>query len=445
MTNPLSRLTSALQGRYDIERELGKGGMATVFLARDLKHNRDVAIKVLEPELAALVGVDRFLAEIETTANLQHPHILPLYDSGVADGLLFYVMPYIEGDSLQDRLDRERQLSIDDATEIAKVVAGALHFAHEHGVLHRDIKPANILMQGDQAVVADFGIALAVRQAAGSRITTTGLTPGTLQYMSPEALMGDRELDARSDVYALGAMTYEMLVGELPYAGPNEQAMVVKVLTGEPDKPTQHRPRIPANVEDAVLGALESLPADRIQSAQEFARALGDPSYRRERTAAAGAEGESAPKGSPWLARAGWAVAATLAVLLILRGAGGGGDPTPELLQFTIAPSPNLLFGEFTGDPYPAVSPDGLSLAMTAHTRNAQNQLFVRALSDAVPRPLERAVNALYPFWSPDGRHMDDTSRFLPAGSFDVCPRPAVPSRTSRTRSRSAVPGARAG
>ncbi len=408
MIDPLSQLNAALHGRYEVERELGEGGMATVYLARDVKHGREVAIKVLKPDLAALVGSERFLAEIETTAKLQHPHILSLYDSGVADNLLFYVMPRIEGESLQDRLDRERQLSIEDATAIAKAVAGALHYAHDHGVLHRDIKPANILLQGDQALVADFGIALAVKQASDSRITATGLTPGTLQYMSPEQLMGDRELDRRSDVYALGAMTYEMLVGQLPFAAANQQGMVAKILTGVPDKPSLHRQRIPRNVEDAVLGALEPLPADRIASAQEFARALGDASYRRQTTAVPDREPEPVRRSLPWLAAAGWGAAAVMTALFLIRGAGegGGGDSTPELLQFGIAPSPNLLFGEFTADPYPAVSPDGSNIAMVAHTGSAQNQLFVRPLSGAEPVALERAVNAQWPFWSPDGRNI---------------------------------------
>ncbi len=214
MTAVAERLSSALADRYRIERHLGEGGMATVYLAEDLKHDRKVAIKVLKPELSAILGGERFLQEIKVTANLQHPNILPLYDSGDADGFLFYVMPLVEGDTLRDKMDREKQLSVEETVEIAKSVAAALDYAHRHNVVHRDIKPENVLLQDGQAVVADFGIALAVSQAGGTRLTETGLSMGTPHYMSPEQATGDRELDARSDIYSLGSMTYEMLVGE---------------------------------------------------------------------------------------------------------------------------------------------------------------------------------------------------------------------------------------
>jgi serine/threonine-protein kinase len=210
------RLTSALGGRYRIERELGAGGMATVYLARDLKHDRDVAIKVLHPDLGAALGGERFLSEIRTTARLQHPHILPLLDSGDADGLLYYVMPLVTGETLRARLERERQLPIADAVRIAREVASALDYAHRQQVIHRDIKPENILLHDGQAIVADFGIALAVQTAGGQRMTQTGLSLGTPQYMSPEQAMGERSIDARSDIYALGAVAYEMLTGDPP-------------------------------------------------------------------------------------------------------------------------------------------------------------------------------------------------------------------------------------
>jgi serine/threonine-protein kinase len=202
------RLTTALAGRYRLERHLGEGGMATVYLAEDVKHKRKVAVKVLRPELAAILGAERFLKEIELTANLQHPNILPLYDSGEADTFLYYVMPFVEGESLRDRLQQERQLAVDEALEITKSVAAALQYAHERQVVHRDIKPENILLQSGQALVADFGIALAVSQAGGTRLTQTGLSLGTPAYMSPEQATGDRVLDARSDIYSLGCMTY---------------------------------------------------------------------------------------------------------------------------------------------------------------------------------------------------------------------------------------------
>ena len=213
MTGALERLRSSLSDRYTIERELGAGGMATVYLAEDLKHDRKIAIKVLRPELAAVIGAERFLKEIKTTANLQHPHILGLLDSGEVEGLLWYAMPFVAGESLRDRLQREKQLPIADAVRIATEVAGALDYAHRHGVIHRDIKPENILLHDGSALVADFGIALAA-STAGTRMTETGMSLGTPQYMSPEQAMGEREITPRSDVYALGCVLYEMLVGD---------------------------------------------------------------------------------------------------------------------------------------------------------------------------------------------------------------------------------------
>src|SRR3954471_24455353 len=211
MTTPSSRISGALSTRYRLEQEIGAGGMATVYLAEDVRHDRRVALKVLRPELAAVIGAERFLAEIQLTANLQHPHILPLFDSGEADSFLFYVMPFVEGETLRDRLTREKQLAVPDALRIAEEVAAALDYAHRHGVVHRDIKPENILLHDGSALVADFGIALAASKAGGTRITETGMSLGTPHYMSPEQAMGEREITARSDIYALGAVTYEML------------------------------------------------------------------------------------------------------------------------------------------------------------------------------------------------------------------------------------------
>jgi serine/threonine-protein kinase len=274
----LAQLSSALAGRYAVARELGRGGMATVYLARDLRHRRSVAVKVLHPELSAALGAERFLREIELTASLQHPHILPLFDSGAADGLLWYVMPFVDGETLRARLARERQLPIDDALRIAGEVASALEHAHRHGIVHRDVKPENILLGDDgQALVADFGIALAVRQAGGTRMTRTGLSLGTPQYMSPEQATGDRGVDARSDVYALGAVTYEMLAGEPPFTGPTAQAVLAKILGDHPAAPTRTRRTVPPHVEAAVPPALEKLPADRYGSATDFAAALAPP------------------------------------------------------------------------------------------------------------------------------------------------------------------------
>ena len=274
MTDLGSRLFTALSDRYRVERELGAGGMATVYLAHDLRHDRRVAVKVLRADLAAVIGAERFLGEIRTTANLQHPHILPLFDSGHADGFLYYVMPFVEGESLRDRLLREKQLPVAEAVRIAGEVASALDYAHRHGVIHRDIKPENVLLQEGRALVADFGIALALSQAGGTRITETGMSLGTPHYMSPEQAMGERIITARSDVYALGAVTYEMLLGEPPFTGPTAQAIVAKVLTDEPRPPGEIRRSVPPAVEAAVLTALEKLPADRFATAAEFAAAL---------------------------------------------------------------------------------------------------------------------------------------------------------------------------
>ena len=269
-----TRLNASLGGRYTIERELGVGGMATVYLADDLKHERKVALKVLKPELAAVVGAERFLAEIKTTANLQHPHILPLFDSGEADSFLFYVMPFVEGESLRERLDREKQLPIDEAVHIAGAVASALDYAHRRGVIHRDMKPGNVLLHDGEPVVADFGIALAVSAAGGARLTETGLSLGTPYYMSPERAAGDRQLDARADVYSLAAMLYEMLSGEPPYTGGTAQAILAKVLTERVTPIRQRRDTVPGHIEAALERGLAKLPADRFRSSGDFRDAI---------------------------------------------------------------------------------------------------------------------------------------------------------------------------
>ena len=278
MTDALARLTAALADRYCIERELGAGGMATVYLAQDLKHDRKVALKVLRPELAAILGGERFLAEIKTTANLQHPHILPLHDSGEADGLVYYVMPYVEGESVRDRLLRERQLPVDDAIRITREVADALAYAHEHGIVHRDIKPENILLHGGHAMVADFGIALAAsRSDGGTRMTETGMSLGTPHYMAPEQAMGERDITPKADIYALGCVLYEMLAGEPPFTGPTAQAIIARVMTEQPRSLVLQRHTIPPQLEAVVVRALEKLPADRFASAAAFSEALANP------------------------------------------------------------------------------------------------------------------------------------------------------------------------
>ena len=283
MTGTSARLATALVGRYRIEREVGRGGMATVWLAHDLKHGRQVAIKVLHPHLAAVVGAERFLKEIKNTAHLQHPHILPLFDSGEADGLLFYVMPFVDGESLRSKIDREKQLPIADAVRIASDVASALNYAHRHGVIHRDIKPENILLHDGQTLVADFGIALAPG-TNDTRLTETGISIGTPPYMSPEQAVGERELDARSDIYAVGAMMYEMLTGAPPFTGPSAQAIVAKVITEKPVPPSRLRKDTPVHIENAVLTALQKNPDDRFPGAAALQSALlGDTAARRPR------------------------------------------------------------------------------------------------------------------------------------------------------------------
>src|SRR6266540_2042768 len=272
--DPLNQLKSSLADRYAIEREIGAGGMATVYLARDIRHDRLVALKLLNPELGAVLGVERFLSEIKVTANLQHPNLLPLFDSGEAEGLLFYVMPYVEGETLRARLDREKQLPVEEAIRIAVAIANALEYAHNHGVIHRDLKPENILLQSGEPVVADFGIALAVSKAGGNRITQTGHSLGTPNYMSPEQATGDRVIDARSDIYSLGAMTYEMLTGEPPHTGNTSQAVIARMLTEKPRPIRTTRSAVPEYVEDAIQRSLEKLPADRFSSAKQFADAL---------------------------------------------------------------------------------------------------------------------------------------------------------------------------
>ena len=275
----LELLKAALAGRYAVERIIGAGGMAMVYLAHDVRHDRKVAIKVMHPDLAALIGADRFLREIQTTARLQHPHILPLFDSGRVENTVFFVMPYLEGESLRDRLTREVQLPIDDALQITAEVATGLDYAHRHGVVHRDIKPDNVLFQDGRAVLTDFGIALA-RTGDGyrTRLTEAGLSVGTPHYMSPEQAAGNQNLDARTDTYSLGVVLYEMLVGERPFNGPTVQEVLAKILAEKPPRVAQYRKTVPPHVDSAVARALEKLPADRWQSATQFTqgcRAIG--------------------------------------------------------------------------------------------------------------------------------------------------------------------------
>ena len=414
MADAIALLTAALADRYRIERELGQGGMATVYLAEDLKHHRMVAIKVLKPELAAALGAERFLREIETTANLRHPHILPLYDSGAAGSqsgvrsqesgterqssrlptpdsrLLYYVMPFVEGESLRDRLDREKQLPLDDALRIAREVADALSYAHSRGVVHRDIKPANILLESGHAVVADFGIAKAISESGGESLTQTGMAIGTPQYMSPEQASGEKDIDGRSDLYALGCVLYEMLAGQPPFTGPTAANVVHQHLTAEARPISQLRPAVPPAIADVLTRALAKNPADRFSPAAHFAAALTTPTGV---TAPARHTGRS----SAALGLAAVGALAAIAILVVLLRRPG--------------PSPALTIGrttQVTRDPGlevdPALSPDGATLAYAAGPTNAM-QIYVRQVSGGRPVALTRDTtdNFRWPRWSPDG------------------------------------------
>ena len=373
--------------------------MATVYLAQDLRHDRKVAVKVLRPELAAVIGAERFLSEIKTTANLQHPHILPLFDSGEADGFLFYVMPFVEGETVRDRMNREKQLPVADAVRIASEVASALDYAHRHNVIHRDIKPENILLHDGRALVADFGIALAASKAGGTRMTETGMCLGTPHYMSPEQAMGEREITARSDVYALGCVLYEMLTGEPPFTGATAQAIVARVLTENPRPMLPQRHTIPPQVEAAVLTSLEKLPADRFASAAEFAEALTDTRYASRSTVAMAAA--AGPTAASWKRRfsvaAGVAVVATILAAWGLERARSQADQ-PTAWQYvslgdSITPTLNA--------PALALSPDGATLVVKD---NKQNGLLWAKRNGALePSPIPGTERATNPAFSPDG------------------------------------------
>jgi serine/threonine-protein kinase len=403
VTSTIERLTTALTDRYRVEKELGAGGMATVYLAHDLRHERDVAIKVLHPDLGAALGAERFLSEIKTTAKLQHPHILPLLDSGAADGLLYYVMPYVRGETLRSRLEREKQLPIADAVRIAREVAGALDHAHKQGIIHRDIKPENILLQDGAAVVADFGIALAVQQAGGQRMTQTGLSLGTPQYMSPEQAMGEKTIDARSDIYALGAVTYEMLAGEAPFTGGSVQAIVAKVLSERPVAMTVLRDTIPPRVNEAVLTALSKLPVDRFATAALFADALqvtGEVAHTTTARIAPPAARRS------WRAMVIGAIVCTGVGALLTRWLGGGDASSAAAAAYTVAQlTPPMGEYWYRSGAGMALSPDGRTLAVvSARSPESPGRLMIRRLDEFEGRFITGTDGATYPFWSPDSK-----------------------------------------
>ena len=427
MIDMLPRLSAALGDRFRIERQIGIGGMAIVYLARELKHDREVALKVLRPEIAAQLGAERFLNEIKITAQLDHPHILTLIDSGESDGFLWYAQPYIRGESLRDRLRRETQIAVDDALAITRQAASALAYAHQHGVIHRDIKPENILLHEGEAMVADFGIALALREAGGNRLTETGLSLGTPQYMSPEQATGERQLDARSDVYSLGAVLYEMLAGEAPHSGPTAQAIVARLLTERPTRLRAIRASVPPEIDDAVAKALEKTPADRFPSAAEFSASLR---HAAQPKAVPGGRRELLIGASVAII----IVVAALGIWRVLRGGGSGGFAIGRSEQLTADPGLEI---------QPALSPDG---RLVAYSAGPQSRIFIRPVgagagSRTIPLSDHATDREIQPRWSPDGSQL----LFLTRGGVSVAPalggaaRPVVPAGVGGGEGRGAA------
>ena len=386
---------AAIADRYRIEDRLGQGGMATVYLARDLKHDRDVALKVLRPELGAVLGTERFLAEIRITARLDHPRILTLIDSGAAEGFLYYVLPVVRGESLRAKLDREKQLGTDGALAIATQVAGALDYAHRQGVVHRDIKPENILLHEGEAVLTDFGIALAVREAGGSRLTETGLSLGTPQYMSPEQASGGPTIDARSDIYSLGAVLYEMLAGEPPVTGPNAQAMIAKLMTERPVRLAVVRSSVPSAIDAAVARALEKVPVDRFATAAEFARALA---------------GSSAVPSAPRRPRLQVLAMTGVALAVIALGAAGWRSLRAKpAVTSVFAPQLEQLTTDGNAGS-PALSPDGTRLAYVAtecdERQRCSDKLIVSDIGGAGSMTALEGGSLTSPAWAANGRFL---------------------------------------
>ena len=385
------RVNEALAGSYELTRELGEGGMAVVFLARDIKHDRAVATKILRPEIASQVSgerCERFLKEIKTTAALVHPHIVSLIDSGETEGTPYYVMPYIDGGSLASRLKREKQLAVNDALKIATDVAAALDYAHRSGFVHRDIKPANILFHDGEVMVADFGIALAVQAAGGERLTGTGFAVGTPQYMSPEQAAADRELDARSDIYSLGAVLYEMLAGEPPHSGATVHAVLAKVLSERPTSLSVVRD-IPEHVEAAVNKALSKEPSDRFASCTDFVAALTTPTAKRRVAWKPRTRAARRKVGLAAVAVTA-AVAAAVALLINLDRRDTAG-PDPITRQITFSGSVQEV----------SIAPDG---EMIGYLENDRRSLVVRDLaSDREIRVLEATAPLGSPRWNPNG------------------------------------------
>jgi Tol biopolymer transport system component len=409
---PLSiPFATALADRYRIERELGAGGMATVYLAHDIKHDRKVAIKVLKPELAAVLGAERFVVEIKTTAALQHPHILPLFDSGTADGFLYYVMPYVQGETIREKLSRETQFGVDEAVRVAREVADALDYAHRHGVIHRDIKPENILLHDGRAMVMDFGIALAVSAAAGGRMTETGLSLGTPHYMSPEQATAEKEITPRSDVYSLASVLYEMLAGQPPHIGGAAQQVIMKIITEQAAPVNTMRKNVPPNVVAALAKALEKIPADRFESAKAFGDALANPAFSTGTDAARAAASPGAQRRF-WIATA---AAAVLAIALVASLVRRPSAPAEKAMRFSA-----VRLGEAGGafDGGLSMSGDGSVIAYLS-TVGGVTRVYRRALGDLTAHELPGTDGAVEVAVSPDGKAVavqgaDDTLRIVP-------------------------------
>jgi tRNA A-37 threonylcarbamoyl transferase component Bud32 len=409
MTSAAPALVAALQDRYRLDRELGQGGMATVYLAEDLKHHRQVAIKVLRSELAAALGAERFLREIEIAARLTHPGILPLLDSGEAGGgpgmpdpYLYYVMPFVDGESLRDRLRREGQLPVDEAVTIARRVASALGYAHGLGVVHRDIKPENILLTGGEPVVADFGIAKAVSAAGQTRLTESGFALGTAPYMSPEQASAESQLDGRSDLYSLGCVLYEMLAGEPPFTGPTLQAITARKLNDSMPSLRTVREMVPASVEAAIRRALAKAPADRYQTARQFAEALegsGPQPATAERTT-------SPARQAPWrnaLVVGAVGVAAAMAGVAIAWRHFAALTADAPVVQFAIQPPEGD--SVYLRPPRSLdISPDGRRIVfLGAHAGDTVVRLYLRDLGGGGTAALGGTEGAYAPFFKPDG------------------------------------------
>ncbi len=403
-------LRSALADRYTLLRELGSGGMATVYLAEDARHHRHVAIKVLHPELSAAIGSKRFLKEIETIGKLQHPHIMPLFDSGSAGDVLYFVMPFVEGETLRSRLDREQLLPVNDAINLSREVADALAYAHARGVIHRDIKPENILLHDGHALLADFGIALAVEQAAGDRLTQTGLSVGTPHYMSPEQAMAERTVDARSDIYALGAVTYEMLTGEPPFSGPTAQAIIARVMTEKPRNLRDVRDAVTPALEAVVLTALARLPADRFASATAYADALERAKLARPDDPQI-ANGAHRARPQYWLIAAmliGGAALGILGARVFNRTSRLARAGEPQFLSIALPDSAPYVVGlDYTGVPVGslALSSDGRRLVYASSDSHTSALWEVR-LDNGSVRNLPSTEGAILPALSPDNRSL---------------------------------------